>query len=123
MDIPEHNELGEVVDGFSNLFTDSNTTDLFTFSITSLSMACAGLTKNTNIEKHNNIKSLNFSIFYLVKNLIEANPYLLVASPLVALVSLISRNCYQMIYPLFPCHFEFHYQTTLQALYELFHLK
>tara|TARA_Y100001956_G_C4027093_1_gene144535 strand:- start:441 stop:650 length:210 start_codon:yes stop_codon:yes gene_type:complete len=69
MEVPEHNAFGEVGDGSFSLFTDSNTTDFFTLSIISFSIACAGLKKNTNIEKHNNANNLNFSIFSF-KNLL-----------------------------------------------------
>tara|TARA_B100000586_G_scaffold253561_1_gene214318 strand:- start:308 stop:514 length:207 start_codon:yes stop_codon:yes gene_type:complete len=67
MTVPEHNELRALIGGFFNLFTDSNTTDLLTSSMTSLVMACTGTPKNINIEKHNKKNRLNFPIFSLLK--------------------------------------------------------
>jgi hypothetical protein len=67
MTVPEHNALRASTGGFSNLFNDSNTTDFFTSSMTSLVMACTETPKNINIEKHNKSTRLNFSIFSLLK--------------------------------------------------------
>ena len=89
MTVPEHNALRALTGGSFNVFTDSNTTDLLTSSMTSLVMACTETPEKINIEKNNKKLRLNFSIFSF-KNLLKANP--LQAIPLVALVSLISRN-------------------------------
>ena len=67
MTVPEHNALRALMGGFSNVFNDSNTTDLLTSSMTSLVMACTETPKNINIEKHNKKKRVNFSIFSLLK--------------------------------------------------------
>tara|TARA_B100001013_G_scaffold35077_1_gene18920 strand:- start:1054 stop:1260 length:207 start_codon:yes stop_codon:yes gene_type:complete len=67
MTVPEHNAFLASTGGFSNVFNDSNTTDLLTSSMTSLVMACTETPKNINIEKHNKKKRVNFSIFSLLK--------------------------------------------------------
>tara|TARA_Y100000310_G_scaffold159803_1_gene159498 strand:+ start:620 stop:826 length:207 start_codon:yes stop_codon:yes gene_type:complete len=67
MTVPEHNALRASTDGFSNLFNDSNTTDLLTSSMTSLVTACTETPQNINIEKHNKNVRINFPIFSLLK--------------------------------------------------------
>lgn len=67
MTVPEHNALGALTGGFSNVFNDSNTTDFLTSSIISLVIACAETPKNINIEKHNKKSRVNFSMFSLLK--------------------------------------------------------
>ena len=67
MTVPEHNALRALTGGSFNVFTDSNTTDLLTSSMTSLVMACTEAPQSINIEKHNKNTRLNFPIFSLLK--------------------------------------------------------
>ena len=60
MTVPEHNALRALIGGFFNAFTDSNTTDFLSSSMTSLVMACTETPQNINIEKHNKILVLTF---------------------------------------------------------------